>query len=77
MIFSLRFLLDIEERVEKPDYYHDSSKTTTKVMLISGEFVENHILSSYQNVGNPAASKKTLVNVWIRIFRSLIRFVQS
>ena len=65
--------MDIEEGLLKPDYHHNASNTTYKVMLIDFEFIEKLIMNSYQNVGNPAASKKTLVNVCVRFARSLIR----
>ena len=57
--------------MEKPDYYHDPTKKTKKVLLISFDFIEQNILSSYQSGGNPAASRKSLCNVWIRLIKSL------
>ena len=69
----LRYFLDIEEKMEKPDYFYNPALSTREVLRISFELIENSIMNSYQSVGNPAASRKQLVNVWIRLLKSLLR----
>ena len=67
----VRYLFDIEEKMKKADYYHNILNTTNKVLLVTFDFIEQNILNTYESVGNPAASRKSLVNVWIRLVKSL------
>ena len=57
----------------KPDYHHDSEENTFAVLLIPEKLIVDNIMGSYSYLGNPAASRKQLVSVWIRILRALIR----
>ena len=72
ILIFFRYFYDIEEKMKKPDYFHNTPEETTRVLLITLEMVEYNILNNYESGGNPAASRKSLLNVWIRLFRTLI-----
>ena len=71
--FRNRYLIDIGEKILKPDYHHDRNNTTYYVLLIPEKIIVDNILGSYKNLGNPASSRRQLINVWIRLIRTLLR----
>ena len=61
------------ETKEKPDYFHEATDKTYKVLLLPFQVIEECVLKTYEHVGNPAASKQQLINVFIRLVKALIR----
>ena len=70
-----RWLLDLSNVEEKPNYARDSTKTTTTVFLIPENLVVDFILQSYKGGGNPASSQQKLAQVFIRLCRTLLWYV--
>ena len=58
----------------KPDYFRDKNNTTSKVLLIPFHVIEECVLKSYEHVGNPAASKQQLLNVFTRLIKAFLRY---
>ena len=65
--------MDIQEELHKPDYHHDIQKKTKRVCMIPQHMIEKNINDSFEDLGNPAASKKVLVCVYIRLCKSLLK----
>ena len=61
--------------MEKPDYYHTCTQLSKKTLLIQLDLVEQNVMNNYKNAGNPAASRKQLLNVWIRVFKAFIWYL--